>query len=176
MRYEVKSIGMWPFIKVSFFFNLVVGFIFGLLYAVFAGFIMTIMSRLSQFQPGLFDFDLEPIPIGFMVVVLPIMFAIMGAIFYTIIGVILALIYNLIARIVGGYELVLESVGEGMPMTPPGQPLTGYTGAPSYVPPTAPPPPPQPTAPPDTQQTPPPPDVPPPPRPDDQGTDQNRQA
>ena len=101
------------------------------------------------------------------------MFAIMGAIFYTMVGVIIALIYNLIARIVGGYELVLEPVSEGMPLTPPGQPLTGYTGAPSYVPPSAPPPP---TAPSDIPQAPPPPDMPRPARPDDQGTDQNRQT
>ena len=137
MRYEIKSVGMWPFIKVSFFFNLVVGFIFGLLYALFAGFIMTIMSRFSEFQPGGFDFDLEPLPICFMLVVLPVLFAIMGAVFYTIIGVILVSIYNLIARLVGGYELDLQLVGAGAPPMPGGQPLTGYTGAPSYVPPPA---------------------------------------
>jgi len=138
MRYEVKSVGIWPFIKVSFFFNLVVGFIFGLLYAVFAGFVMTIMSRLSQFQSGGFDFGLEPLPVGVMLVVLPVMFAIMGAIFYTIIGVIIALIYNLIARLVGGYELVLEPVGGPAPPMSGGQPLAGYAGAPSYVPPPTP--------------------------------------
>ncbi len=172
MRYEVKSVGIWPFIKVSFFFNLIVGFIFGLFYALFAGFIMAIMSRLSQFQPGGFDFDLETMPIGLMVIVLPIAFAIMGAIFYTIIGIIIVLIYNLIAKIVGGYELILEPVGMGMPLAPPGQPLTGYTGAPSYVPPTAPPVAPHPTPPPDTPQVPPS----PPPGPDDQSADQNRQT
>ncbi len=188
MRYEIKAIGMWPFIKVSFFLNLIVGFIFGLFYAVFAGFIMTIMSRLSQFQPGGFDFDMEPLPIGLMVVVLPIMMAVIGAIFYTIIGVILALIYNLIAKIVGGYELVLEPVAAGVPLAPPGQPLAGYTGAPPYVPPIVPsplppatpspttpqatPPPTQPTAPSGTPQMSPP-DT-PQSRQDDQGTDQDR--
>jgi len=167
MRYEIKSVGMWPFIKVSFFFNLVVGFIFGLLYALFAGFIMTIMSRFSEFQPGSFDFDLEPLPIGFMLVVLPILFAIMGAVFYTIIGAILVLIYNLIARLVGGYELDLQLVAAGVPSMPGGQPLTGYTGAPSYVPPPATGPPPQST----------PPQAPPPPhRADDQRPDEGREG
>jgi hypothetical protein len=163
MLYEIKSIGMWPFIKVSFFFNLVVGFIFGLFYALFAGFIMTIMSRFSEFQPGGFDFDLEPLPIGIMLVVLPILFAIMGAVFYTIIGVVLVLIYNLIARLVGGYELDLQLVGAGASAMPGGQPLTGYTGAPSYVPPPAtglPP------------QSPPSQGPPPPPQSDDPGIDQ----
>jgi len=168
MRYEIKSVGMWPFIKVSFFFNLVVGLIFGLLYALFAGFIMTIMSRFSEFQPGGFDFDLEPLPIGIMLVVLPILFAIMGAVFYTIIGVVLVLIYNLIARLVGGYELDLQLVAAGAPSIPGGQPLTGYTGAPSYVPPPATGPPPQST----------PPQVPPPPPPgsDDQRLDEGREG
>lgn len=164
MRYEIKSIGMWPFIKVTFFFNLVVGFIFGLLYALFAGFILTIMSRLSEFQPGGFDFDLEPLPIGIMLVALPILFAIMGAVFYTIIGVVLVLIYNLIARLVGGYELDLQLVATGAPAMPGGQPLTGYTGAPSYVPPPVTGPPPQSTPP----QAPPP----PPPQSDDSRPDQ----
>ena len=188
MRYEVKSIGMWPFIKVSFFFNLIVGFIFGLLYAVFAGFIMTIMSRLSQFQPGGFDFDMEPLPIGLMIVVLPIVMAVLGAIFYTIIGVVLALIYNLIAKIVGSYEFVLEPVAAEASSAPPGQPLAGYTGIPPYVPPIAPstlppatpspatpqaaPPPTQPTAPSGTPRTPPP-DT-PQSRKDARGTDQDR--
>ena len=168
MRYEIKSIGMWPFIKVSFFFNIVVGFIFGLLYALFAGFIMTIMSRFSEFQPGGFDFDLEPLPIGIMLVVLPVLFAIMGAVFYTIIGAILVLIYNLIARLVGGYELDLELVGTGVPSMPGGQPLTSYTGAPSYVPPPA-------TGPP-LQSTPPQVPPPPPPRSDDQRPDEGREG
>lgn len=163
MRYEIKSIGMWPFIKVSFFFNLVVGFIFGLFYALFAGFIMTIMSRLSEFQPGGFDFDLEPLPIGLILVILPILFAIIGAVFYTIIGVVLVSIYNLIARLVGGYELDLQLVGAGAPAMPGGQPLTGYTGTPSYVPPPASGPPPQSTPP----QAP----SPPPPKSDDPGID-----
>jgi len=164
MRYEIKSISTWPFIKVSFFFNLVVGFIFGLLYALFAGFILTIMSRFSEFQPGGFDFDLEPLPIGIMLVVLPILFAIMGAVFYTIIGVVLVLIYNLIARLVGGYELDLQLVVAGAPPMPGGQPVTGYTGAPSYVPP--------PASGPPLQSTPPP----PPPGSDDQRPDEGREG
>ena len=32
MRYELRSIAVWPFIKVAFFFNLVVGFLVGLIY------------------------------------------------------------------------------------------------------------------------------------------------
>ncbi len=155
MRYEVKSVGIWPFIKVSFFFNLIVGFIFGLLYALFAGFIIAIMSRFSQFQPGGFDLDMGGMPVGIMLVVLPIMFAIMGAIFYTIIGVIIVLVYNLIARLVGGYELVLEPVGGPVPAASGGQPLTGYTGAQSYVPPPESGPPPQSTPPPTAPPAPP---------------------
>jgi hypothetical protein len=156
MRYEIKSISLWPFIKVSFFFNLIVGFLFGLLYALLAGFILTIVSRLSQFQQGFFEFGpVESMPIGIMLVVLPIMFAIFGAILYTIIGVILVFIYNLIARLVGGFELALDPVAAAMP-PPAGQPLTGYTAAPTYIAPAPPgptpqaPPPPPPQSPTDT--------------------------
>jgi len=99
-----------------------------------------------------------------MLVALPILFAIMGAVFYTIIGVVLVLIYNLIARLVGGYELDLQLVATGAPAMPGGQPLTGYTGAPSYVPPPVTGPPPQSTPP----QAPPP----PPPQSDDSRPDQ----
>ena len=148
---------MWPFIKVSFFFNLIVGFLFGLFYALVAGFIMTIVSRLSQFQPEFFDFGpIEPMPIGIMIVVMPVMFAIMGAIFYTIIGIILMLIYNLIARLVGGFELVLAPVAGAMPQPLAGQPLTGYTSTPTYVAPAPPGPTPQ-TTPPSAPHAPPPP-------------------
>ena len=143
MRYEIKSINLWPFIKVSFFFNLVIGFLFGLLYALLAGFIVAILSRLSEFQPEFFEFGpIESAPIGLMIIVMPIMFAILGAIFYTLIGVVLILIYNLIARLVGGYELVLEPVAEAMPVAPSGQPLTAYTSAPLYAAPPSPGPPP----------------------------------
>ena len=169
MRYEIRSIGMWPFIKVSFFFNLVVGFVFGLLYALFAGFIMTIMSRLSQFQPSGFDFELEPMPIGIVLVVLPILLAVMAAVFYTMIGVVLVLIYNLIAKLAGGYELDLELAAVGGPPMPGGQPMTAYTGAPSYVPPPPPGSQPQSTPPPSSAPESPP--LPPPPGSDDQRTD-----
>ncbi|HWR83240.1 MAG TPA: DUF3566 domain-containing protein [Candidatus Deferrimicrobium sp.] len=135
MRYEIKAIGLWPFIKVSFFFNLVIGFLFGLFYALFAGFIITILSRLAEFQPEGLEFDFEPLPVGLLIVVLPILFAVMGAIFYTLIGVVLAAIYNLIARLVGGYELDLEAVPNVMTPSTGGPPLTGYTAASTYAPP-----------------------------------------
>jgi hypothetical protein len=150
MRYEVKTIGVWPFIKVSFFFNLIIGFLFGLFYALFIGVFMSFMSRLSNLQPGMFEeFGMmEPLPIGVMLVVLPITCAILGAIFYTLIGVVLVVIYNLIAKIVGGYELELELAPVSPP--PPGAPLTGYTAAAPPPGPT-----PQPSSPPQPPQAPP---------------------
>ena len=46
MRYELKSLGAWAFVKVSFFLNLVIGFIIGVLYAGFLGLILAASSAL----------------------------------------------------------------------------------------------------------------------------------
>ncbi|MEW5993006.1 MAG: DUF3566 domain-containing protein [Candidatus Zixiibacteriota bacterium] len=160
MRYEIKSIGVWAFLKVSFFFNLVIGFLFGLFYALILGFMMTIMSQVPQFYEE-FNFPMESVSVGFLLIIMPIFCAIVGAILYTIIGVILVLIYNLIARIVGGFEVNLESVVELQPKPPGPQPLYAQTAAPTYAPPVQPGPTRQ-TTPPSAPQAPPQ----PPPRPE----------
>ena len=46
MRYEIKSLGAWAFVKVSFFLNLIIGFVFGLLYAGFMGLMLAVSSSL----------------------------------------------------------------------------------------------------------------------------------
>ncbi|MCK4829458.1 hypothetical protein KA005_77755, partial [bacterium] len=70
MRYELKSIGIWAFTKVSFFVNLPVGFLLGLFYAAMLPFIM--MTGMSEFggYPGVGINPLE-LPIGIMLVILP---------------------------------------------------------------------------------------------------------
>lgn len=157
MRYEMKTIAIWPFIKVMFFFNAVIGFIFGLFYALFMGLIMSVTSSSPFAQEAPFDFG--GASIGALVIILPIVFAIGGAIFYTLFGVIMVFIYNLIARLAGGLEFDLQPSDVGHPMQVPPQPATGYqpAGQQGYYPP---PPPRQQTAPqppPPRQETPPPP-------------------
>jgi hypothetical protein len=116
MRYELKSISLWAFVKVSFFLHLIVGFVLGLLYALFFGVFMTILSRL----PGMPSSDLETksLPVGIMVVLFPIMFAILGAFFNTILGGIIVFIYNAVAKMVGGMELDLQPVAEAAHSAP----------------------------------------------------------
>jgi hypothetical protein len=122
MRYELRSISLWAFVKVSFFLHLIVGFILGLLYALFFGVFMTVLSHL----PGMPYSELETksLPVGIMVILFPIMFAILGAFFNTILGTVIVFIYNAVARMVGGIELDLQPVQEVAPGT---SPTPGYS-------------------------------------------------
>ena len=136
MRYEVKSIAIWPLIRVSFFFSIIVGFLFGLLYAIFLGFIMTLATSVPMLDTG--ELALEELSWGLLLIVMPIMGAIGGAVFHTLLMVVFAIVYNLVARVVGGYEIRLEKV-EDEAKAPPMRPVAAYTSA------TPPPPPPPPS-------------------------------
>lgn len=108
MRYELKSIKLWAFVKVSFFVNLPIGFILGLLYAMMLPFMVAGMAQFGGF-PGL-AFDPSDFPIGVMMIILPILGAMFAAVFYTLAGVIVIAFYNLIRRLVGGLEFELDPV------------------------------------------------------------------
>ncbi len=148
MRWELKSIGIWPVIKVGFFLHLILGFISGLLYAPFI-----MMSLAMGLSPELQALGLgtDSSALGLLLIVMPIMFAVGGAIFGTLFGMIAALAYNLIARIVGGLEFSFATIGEVRPVTPtqtaPPPPPPSYepTAPPPDRPATPPPPPPPPT-------------------------------
>ncbi len=171
MRYEIKAIGFWPFIKVSFFFNLIVGFLFGLLYALMLSVIMTIAGQLSNFPIEGLGIDIEELSIGGLVVIIPIMFALLGAVFYTLIGIVLIAIYNMIARLVGGLELDLKAV-TAEPHPTPAPPAAGIVIGAPVVGPT------QPYGPPPTTPPPamPPAPSPPPPEQNDLGADSHREG
>ena len=143
MRYELKSIGIWALIKVSFFFNLIVGFIAGLLYAMLFSFFMAVMANLPFARSEMPDMEM---PMGLMIVIMPFLFAIGSAIFHTLILIVMAFIYNLIAKLTGGMEFELSPVTLAPVPPPPTQPITGYTSAP---------PPPQTTPPPSPGENPP---------------------
>ena len=121
MRYEVKSIGLWALIKVSFFLNLAVGFIVGIFAALYMVFIFSVMSQMSGIGAEFGFPDTGP-PLGFSLVAIPILFAIMGAIFHTMFAAVIAGIYNLIARLFGGFELNLRRVEQPQPSPPPAMP------------------------------------------------------
>jgi len=179
MRYEIKKIGIWPLLKVSFFVNLVLGFIMGLFYIPFLTIMMGAMANMpSAYSSGV---DMSDFPIGAMMIIMPIMMSIFAAVFNTILAVIAGLIYNLISRMMGGFEINLEALGvTPVPPPPPPQrqPIPERPAAPVAPPPpqpsSAPPPPPSsstPPPPPPTQPSAPPPSYAPPPPAEDKPKD-----
>ncbi|MCK4462577.1 MAG: DUF3566 domain-containing protein, partial [candidate division Zixibacteria bacterium] len=124
MLYELKSIRIWSFTKVSFFVNLVVGFVLGLMYAMT---LPILLAGMSEFG-GVFgqSFDPSEVPIGVMLIIMPIMGAMFAAIFHTLIGIVLIAMYNLVARLVGGLEMRFEP-SETKPVSRVVRPITAHT-------------------------------------------------
>jgi len=109
VRYEIKSLGIWTFVRVGFFLNLVLGFIAGIFYSILLGIIMLAGSALpGEYSDQLYGGELS-IGAGFLVI-LPFIMAFVIAVVNTILGVICLGAYNLLARLVGGFELTLEPV------------------------------------------------------------------
>ncbi|MBD3331283.1 hypothetical protein GF356_00415 [candidate division GN15 bacterium] len=106
MKYELQSIGLWSAFKILFLFNLIAGFVVGLIYALLFSFIMTIASQM----PGMpiQQFQSMGTSTGALVIIMPIMFSLGSAVFNTILGFIAALLYNALARLIGGLELDLQ--------------------------------------------------------------------
>lgn len=160
MRYELKNIGYWGFIKISFFVNFLGGLVIGFFY----GLLFSLISAASQaFAPYQNEFG-DAFSSGAMIIVLPIFFAFAGSFFNTILGLIFVFIYNMGAKFLGGLEMDFEPVKAA---EPPPQPYQQHYH--QY----APPPPPQyqtpPPPPPPRPETPPPPPA--PDTPQDQGTE-----
>ncbi len=124
MRHELKSIRIWSFTKVSFFVNLVVGFVLGLMYAMMLPILVAGMSHFG----GFYGRSLDPLgmPIGVMLVIMPIMGAMFAAVFHTLIGIVLVAVYNLVARLIGGLEMRFEPT-ETKPVSQVARPITAYT-------------------------------------------------
>jgi len=140
MRWELKSIGAWPVIKVGFFFHAIMGFLFGLLAVPL--FMMFAMMDMAALSPGasLFSELYQTDSMAGLMIILPFMYAILGAIFGTITTLVAVGIYNLVARLVGGLEFTLATIGEVRPMSQAQVPQQSTASA-SPVPPPPPPPP-----------------------------------
>ena len=138
MKYELKAIGYWSLIKISFVINLIVGFVLGLFVAMFIGAFLSLAGRMS----GLAGMPMEgELPsAGFMVVFLPFLYGFGAAIFNTILFVIVAFVYNVMAKLVGGIELEFSE----MHLQPATYATSSVTQPPTYYTqiPTPPPPPP----------------------------------
>ncbi|MEE8405189.1 MAG: DUF3566 domain-containing protein [candidate division Zixibacteria bacterium] len=107
MRYELKSISTWSYIKVMFFVNLIVGFVLGIFAGIFSGVFMSIAAELMFFSENAFDVQ-SGFPIALYVFAMGIMFSLGNAVFGTLFGAIIAGFYNLIVRMTGGLEFVLS--------------------------------------------------------------------
>ncbi|MBU8932978.1 MAG: hypothetical protein KOO62_03115 [candidate division Zixibacteria bacterium] len=108
MKLELRSISLWSFIKISVFVNLIIGFIGGLIYAVFLGMFMSLFANLGGLGiPELEDADM---PIGFLLIAMPIMMSLGAALFGTIWGIVCVLTYNLVTMLTGGLEINVNDV------------------------------------------------------------------
>lgn len=109
MRYELKSISTWSYIKVMFFVNLIVGFVLGIFYGIFTGVFISIAAELMFFSEDAFDMQ-SGFPIALYVFAMGILFSLGNAVFGTLFGAIIAGFYNLIVRMTGGLEFVIKPV------------------------------------------------------------------
>ena len=167
MKLELKSIGYWSVIKISFIINLVVGACIGLFVGLFMGVIMSFASQMgsmSGMELPMFD---DGGPASILVIIMMIfLYGFMGAVFNTILAIIVTFVYNMAAKVLGGVELDLNQMQlQPIPNAYPGQPVANYQQRPvqQYAQPQPPQQPPQQAPPPPPPVQPLPPDITPPP-------------
>nr|MBN2277875.1 DUF3566 domain-containing protein [candidate division Zixibacteria bacterium] len=150
MRYELKKVGYWSVIKVMFILNLIVGFIGGLFFAIFMGFILAVSEQFGGAVSPYFSQDFQTLSFGAMILIYPILFSLMGAFGYTLMALIVTFLYNMLARFLGGLEFDLthiapkEPIYQQPPTYPPQQPTYQQPPEQSLYSPPPPPPPVQP--------------------------------
>jgi len=129
----LKRIPLWPLIKMAFLIFLIIGIVIGVFYAVLLSTWGALMSSFAGSSlAGEFGILRN---LGFVLIpVIAILYAIIG----TIVVAIWALIYNLMASVAGGIELVLEPAGKealavpkppsagGGAHVPPDKTITGF--------------------------------------------------
>jgi hypothetical protein len=123
MKYELKRLGIWSVMKISFLLGLALGFILGLFYAM----ILLPLVLLPLGNQGTFG-DSSDMPLavgGVLMLLMPIVMSIFLAIAYGIGGAIGAALYNLFSRWFGGAEVELREMAvapTGGYSSPAGQP------------------------------------------------------
>jgi len=141
MRYELKSVAIWPIVKVTFLISLVIGFLLGLFIALIIGPMIALMPSLGMSDSG---FETARFSVGAMMLFLPILYALFVAVFNTIGALIAVGCYNVVARWGGGLEFDLGSIGEIRDYRPTERVVYGATAYPTQPAPPPPPPPPPP--------------------------------
>ena len=109
MRYELQSIGVWTVIKVSFFFNLVAGFVIGLIGAPFLGTLAAMVMSFGAMLEGL-EVDPAESSMGSMFIIVPLVSALVWAFVGTLLMAVLTVIYNLVATMLGGLEFDFRDI------------------------------------------------------------------
>ncbi len=109
MKYELKSIGYWSLVKISFVVNFFMGLVIGFFMAIFMGLFLTAMSNFGSLgSMGLPEGQMPSI--GASMIIYPLMFAFGGAVFNTILYAIIAFVYNMTAKGFGGVEFEVAEV------------------------------------------------------------------
>ena len=103
MRYELKRLGFWSVIKVTFILYGILGFILGIFYALFLAF----FASLAEYAGGQ---DFPAIFSGALLIFVPIFIAFIVAIGGVIQNGVLVGLYNLFVRAIGGIEVTLASL------------------------------------------------------------------
>ncbi|MCX5753818.1 MAG: DUF3566 domain-containing protein [Candidatus Krumholzibacteria bacterium] len=104
--FMLKKIPLWPVLRMSFVVFIIIGIVIGVFYAVMLSMWGAFMSSFTEAGLGSQVAMLRGL--GFILIpVIAIMYAISG----TIVVAIWTIVYNLIAAVVGGIELVLEENG-----------------------------------------------------------------
>ncbi|HKK20615.1 MAG TPA: hypothetical protein VJ983_04005 [candidate division Zixibacteria bacterium] len=147
---ELKSIPVWSFLRLAFFCNLIAGLILGLFYVPIIGTVVQTMGQSPLFRGE--DLGSSSLPMGILVVVVPLVFAFFTGVFWTLFELIMIGIYNLLAKLTGGFEFNFEPVPERPAAAPAPPQYYAQTSVPpppqSSGPPPPPPPPPSQPAPP----------------------------
>ena len=133
MKYEIRSIGLWSFLKQCFFLSLIIGFIVGLFYAMFLGVMLNMSSRFDFLRAT--DENLAAVSFGVLLFIMPFGMAIFSCVFNTIFGVIAVVCYNGLTKLIGGLELNLVGVTDETNVPNSQRPVTGSAGDVSAPPP-----------------------------------------
>jgi len=101
--FVLKKIPLWPVLKMAFVVFIIIGIVIGVFYAIL---LSTWGVLMSSFADTGFGSQVTMLR-GLGFILIPVI-AVMYAIFGTIVVAIWTVVYNLIAAVVGGIELVLE--------------------------------------------------------------------
>lgn len=105
MRYEIRTIGVWAFIRVAFFFNLVAGLLGGFFAAVALSLMVAVMTPFASLERNV---TLESVPAAVLFILLPLFCSLVSGVVGTLLGALIVAVYNGLARLTGGLELELE--------------------------------------------------------------------